>query len=138
MDIAHIVYRVNFAVSVEQFIDILTRSTLGRRRPVDDRDCMEQVVKHTTLMVSAWDGELLVGIARSITDFAYACCLADLAVDERYERQGIGQALIAESQKSLGPRCTIRLISAPAAVEFYRAVGFTPNANCWERKQPAS
>lgn len=33
------------------------------------------------ITVTAWDGEMLVGIARTLTDFSYAAYLADLAVD---------------------------------------------------------
>ena len=74
-------YKVNAAITVEQFIDLLNRSTLGERRPVADRACMEGMVKNANLCVTAWDGEKLVGVARSVTDFHYACYLSDLAVD---------------------------------------------------------
>lgn len=125
-------YKVNVPISTDQFIDVLNRSTLGQRRPIDDRECMEAMVKHANLVVTAWDGGTLIGVARSMTDFVYACYLSDLAVDEAYQRQGVGKALIGRSQEELGPRCKVRLISAPAAVDFYRKIGFTPNTNCWE------
>lgn len=32
----------------------------------------------------------------------------------------------------LGPRCKIRLISAPAAVAYYPKIGLTQNLQCWE------
>ena len=127
-----ITYKINAPLSTDQFIDVLKRSTLSERRPVDDRPCMEAMVKHGNLCVTAWDGAKLVGVSRSITDFQYACYLSDLAVDKSYQRSGIGKQLIIETQKHLGPRCRLRLIAAPAAVGYYPKIGFTQNSQCWE------
>jgi GNAT superfamily N-acetyltransferase len=125
-------YRVDRALSADEFIDILTRSTLGERRPVADRACMEGMVAHAGLMVTAWDGRTLIGVARSVTDFCYACYLSDLAVDVRYQRTGIGRTLVQQTLKQLGPRCKIRLLAAPAAADYYRKIGFVQNMRCWE------
>src|SRR5690554_7769005 len=108
-------YRINQPISPDQFIDVLTRSTLAERRPVDDKECIEGMLEHANLTVTAWDGDKLVGIARSMTDFHYACYLSDLAVDVAYQHSGIGRELIRQTQQALGPRCKLRLISAPAA-----------------------
>lgn len=125
-------YKVNAAISVEQFIDILRRSTLGERRPLHDRRCMEGMVEHADLMVTAWDSEKLVGVARAITDFHYACWLSELAVDRAYQRCGIGKALIMHTQSALGTHCKLRLIAAPGAVDYYPHIGFEHNPRCWE------
>ena len=83
-------YKINTPILTEQFIDLLKSSTLAERRPVDDRECMDGMVNNSNLVVTAWDGDKLVGIARSITDFHYACYLSDLAVGK--EHQQIGRA----------------------------------------------
>ena len=119
-------------LDVEQFLDVLSRSTLAGRRPVGDRACMEGMLAHASLLATAWDGELLVGVARSVTDFHYCCYLSDLAVDEAYQRRGIGRALIAATLARLGPRCRLRLIAAPAAADYYPRLGFRRNDRCWE------
>jgi ribosomal protein S18 acetylase RimI-like enzyme len=72
----------------------MLRSTLDERRPVDDIHCLHGMIEHSNLIVTAWDGELLVGIARSVTDSHYCCYLSDLSVDVAYQRQGIGRQLI--------------------------------------------
>ncbi|HEX5514292.1 MAG TPA: GNAT family N-acetyltransferase [Gammaproteobacteria bacterium] len=125
-------FKTNAGISAEQFIDLLQRSTLAARRPVEDRECIEGMLRHANLTVTAWDGDKLVGIARSITDFYYACYLSDLAVDESYQRAGIGRTLVARTQQALGPRCKIRLVSAPAATAYYPKLGFVQNPQCWE------
>lgn len=125
-------YRINQPINPDQFIDVLTRSTLAERRPVDDKECIEGMLEHANLTVTAWDGDKLVGIARSMTDFHYACYLSDLAVDAAYQHGGIGRELIRQTQRALGPRCKLRLISAPAAVGYYPKLGFVRNEQCWE------
>ena len=125
-------YKTDCQLTTDQYIDILQRSSLGQRRPVDDYACMEGMAKNSNLLVTAWDAKLLVGVARSVTDFHYACYMSDLAVDEDYQKQGIGKELIKYSQSRLGSKCKIRLISAPDAVGYYPKIGFTKNKDCWE------
>ncbi|MBL8224393.1 MAG: GNAT family N-acetyltransferase [Chromatiales bacterium] len=124
-------YRVNAPVDAETFIALLKASTLAERRPVEDRDCIEGMLRHGNLTVTAWDDRRLVGIARSVTDFHYACYLSDLAVDVAYQKRGIGTRLQALTQDQLGPRCKIILVAAPAANAYYEHVGFSHNPRCW-------
>lgn len=124
-------YKINVPVSADQFIELLCESTLGKRRPVDDRECMEGMVKNSNLMVAAWHDDKLIGIARSMTDFHYACYLSDLAVHQNYQRRGIGKKLQAITQKQLGPQCKLILVAAPAANSYYAHIGFTNNQRCW-------
>ena len=124
-------YKTNTPVSADQFIELLKESTLGERRPVNDRDCMEGMVKNSNLIVTAWDGEKLVGIARSVTDFHYACYLSDLAVHKNYQKKSIGKELQTITQEQLGPKCKLILIAAPAANAYYEHIGFTNSSRCW-------
>jgi GNAT superfamily N-acetyltransferase len=87
------------------------------------------------LLVTAWDGDKLVGVARSMTDFHYACYLSDLAVDQDYQRQGIGKQLQILTQQQLGRYCKLILIAAPAANAYYGRIGLGIRtihvAGCW-------
>ena len=127
----NIEYKINEPVSVDQFIDLLNRSTLGERRPVNDKACMEGMVSNSNLLVSAWHDNQLIGIARSLTDFHYACYLSDLAVCVEYQKSGIGKQLQKLTQSQLGPQCKIILLAAPAANQYYEHIGFTHNPRCW-------
>lgn len=124
-------YRDNAAISVEAAIDLYRRSTLGERRPVDRPDIFEGMLKHANLTITAWHGDRLVGIARSLTDFTYVAYLADLAVDVAYQRQGIGKRLIEETRSRLGKECMIVLLAAPAANDYYPKLGFEHNPRAW-------
>ena len=124
-------YRVNDPISVEQFRDLLIRSSLGERRPIQDRACLKGMIQNASLTVTAWDKESLVGISRSVTDFCYACYLSDLAVDRAYQRQGIGRELIRRTQLALEPGCKVILLAAPASVDYYPRIGFEHHPQCW-------
>lgn len=124
-------YKTNESITSKQFIDLLNRSTLGERRPVDDVDCIQSMLDHANLSITAWEGEELIGIARSLTDFSFCCYLSDLAVDENYQKQGIGKELIQLTQNKLGPNCKLILLSAPAAVDYYPKIGFEKHPQCW-------
>jgi ribosomal protein S18 acetylase RimI-like enzyme len=108
-------FKVNHPVTTDQFLGLLESSTLGERRPIQDRSCMEGMLENSNLIISAWDSSLLVGIARNVTDFHYACYLSDLAVHQDYQRSGIGKRLQSLTQMQLGPRCEVILLAAPAA-----------------------
>lgn len=124
-------YSVDRQITAHQFLNLLRASTLGERRPIEDRECIEGMINNSNLVVSAWDGEQLVGIARSLTDFHYACYLSDLAVHQSYQKSGIGKQLQILTQKQLGAHCKLILIAAPAANSYYEHIGFTHNSRCW-------
>ena len=131
-------YQINHPVSCTQFIELLDKSTLGQRRPVNDPECIQGMLQNSNLMVSAWDDDRLVGIARSMTDFHYACYLSDLAVDKACQGKGIGKKLLAVTQTQLGPRCKLILVAAPDANSYYEHLGFTHNPRCWVLDPPTA
>ncbi len=124
-------YKINKEISVEQFIDLLNISTLGARRPVDDKKCIQGMLFNSNLTITAWHNNQLIGISRCVTDFHYCCYLSDLAVDAKYQKSGVGKQLQIETQKQLGPKCKLILIAAPAAKSYYGHIGFTHNNLCW-------
>ncbi len=124
-------YETGRTISEAEFVDVLRRSTLAERRPVDDPKCIRAMLAHADVLCTAWDGSILVGVARSVTDFEYCCYLSDLAVDEKYQRKGIGRELIRLTQSQLGPRAKLILLAAPKAETYYPKVGFDQHRSAW-------
>jgi GNAT superfamily N-acetyltransferase len=124
-------YRNDAEITVQQAISLYRASTLGERRPVDRPDIFEGMLKNANLTITAWHGERLVGISRTLTDFTYVAYLADLAVDAEYQNQGIGRRLIEETRKVLGKECMVVLLAAPKANEYYPKLGFQHNPRAW-------
>jgi len=127
----NIEYKVNAPLTVDQFIALLRDSTLGERRPVEDRVCMEGMLANSNLTVSAWQGDVLVGVSRCMTDFHFACYMSDLAVSKECQGSGIGKQLQVITQQQLGPKCKLILLAAPAAHAYYEHIGFAHNERCW-------
>jgi len=125
-----ITYRTGNDLDLEIVIELYRASTLGERRPVDDVERMGRMLQNANLVVTAWDGDLLVGIARSLSDFSYATYLSDLAVRQSHQRQGIGRELIRQTQM-LGGQATVVLLSAPKATDYYPHVGMTAHPSAW-------
>jgi predicted N-acetyltransferase YhbS len=126
-----IAYRTGNNLDVDAVVELYKSCSLGARRPSDDRARMAAMLANANLVITAWDGELLVGISRSLTDFAYATYLSDLAVRESYQKRGIGRELIRLTQEAGGPKTTVILLSAPAAVNYYPRIGFTRHESAW-------
>jgi len=126
-----ITYAADRSITADAFIGLLNRSTLGERRPIDDRACIDAMLQHANLLCTAWDNDTLVGVARSVTDFSYCCYLSDLAVAETHQKRGIGRELIRLTQRQLGPRAKLILLAAPKAEGYYPKLGFTPHHSAW-------
>ncbi|MBJ6938055.1 GNAT family N-acetyltransferase [Vibrio cholerae] len=124
-------YFVNRPITPEQFVELLNQTTLGARRPTANHECISGMLAHADLLVSAWFGERLVGIARSVTDFHYCCYLSDLAVSEQIQSKGIGKELIRQTFVRLKKGCKLILLSAPQATEYYPKIGFKQHNSAW-------
>jgi predicted N-acetyltransferase YhbS len=121
-------------LSAEEFRQVLVESTLGERRPVDDLGRLARMLQSSNLVVTARDDSgRLVGVARSVTDFAFCCYLSDLAVAVDQQRGGIGRRLIEATLAEIEPEAKIILLAAPAAVDYYAKVGFEKHPSAWLR-----
>ena len=123
-------YRTGNDLDLDAVLDVYRASTLGARRPIDDRERMGDMVRNANLVVTAWDGEQLLGISRAITDWVYATYLSDLAVRVSHQRQGIGKELMRRTQEA-APKAMLLLLAAPAAVDYYPHVGFEHVPQAW-------
>jgi GNAT superfamily N-acetyltransferase len=126
-----IVYRNGLKISVDQFIDVLKRSTLSERRPVDDFARVEKMLQHGNILITAWENDLLIGVSRALSDFSFCCYLSDLAVDEAFQKQGIGKELIRLTHEAAGKNSMLILLAAPKAVEYYPRIGMDQFKECF-------
>lgn len=118
-----VIYTVEPNLSAEEFQQVLVASSLAERRPATDLPRLNRMLRGANLIVTArLDGEL-VGIARSLSDGAYACYLSDLAVSQAVQGNGIGNELIQQTRRLAGPEVSVILLAAPKAVAFYEKIG---------------
>ncbi|MDR2011854.1 MAG: GNAT family N-acetyltransferase [Rhodanobacter sp.] len=121
-----IAYRDDYRPHLDEARDLYRASTLGERRPVDDNTRFSAMLAHANLIITAWDGAVLVGISRCVSDFVWTTYLADLAVRVSHQRRGIGKELIRRTQAA-APQAKILLLAAPAAERYYPHIGFQPH-----------
>lgn len=132
LDAESIAYAVEPALSADEFVDILKRSSLADRRPVERLDLIRKMLEHANLIVVARDASgLAVGVSRALTDFGYVTYLSDLAVDEAFQRRGIGRELIRRTHAAAGLDTALVLLAAPKAREYYPHIGMKPHDSCW-------
>lgn len=118
----NISYKFDVIPDADKIIDLYKSS--GMPRPVNDKARIAKMYENSNLVVSAWDGDLLVGISRCLTDFCWSCYLADLSVKHEYKHKGIGKKLIDLTKERIGEQTMLLLLSVPTAMEYYPKVGF--------------
>ena len=125
----NITYRTGYPLNVEQYRDLLNASTLGERRPVNEPDKLAAMLRHANLLITAWDGDVLAGASRCLSDFSTVTYCADLCVRLDYQNRGIGKQLLRETLDAGG--CRIVLLSAPKAVDYYPKTGMEKHPSAW-------
>jgi GNAT superfamily N-acetyltransferase len=121
-------YKTNAALKTDKIIELYEDS--GLPRPIADRPRIEQMFANSNLVVSAWAGGELVGLARSLTDFSWCCYLADLAVRKSFQKSGVGKKLVEMTHAAAGgPRSMVLLLSVPDALGYYPKIGMKPVEN---------
>lgn len=122
-----ITYQFEIIPKVSDIISVYDDS--GINRPTQDVARIEKMYANANLVITAWDEDKLVGIARSLTDYCYCCYLSDLAVKKAYQKQGIGKKLIALTKERIGEDAMLLLLSAASAMDYYPKVGLKTVTN---------
>ncbi|WP_019424339.1 GNAT family N-acetyltransferase [Paenibacillus sp. OSY-SE] len=118
----NITYRNNKDVNVEDVIRVFKNS--GIVRPIDQSERIQAMMNNADILLTAWLGDKMIGVARALTDWSYCCYLSDLAVDKEVQKSGVGQELIAKVREEIGEEVALILLAAPSAMAYYPKVGF--------------
>ncbi len=130
-----VLYQIENELIASEFIDVLKRSTLGKRRPIDDPKRIELMLRHANLIVTARVDGKLVGVSRALSDFAFCTYLSDLAVDTDYQKLGIGKELIRQTKIASG-QAKLILLAAPKAIHYYPKIGMQRHEHCFFISEP--
>lgn len=130
-------YAIEDDLRADEFIDVLVRSTLAERRPIDDVPRIEAMLRNADVVATARSKGRLVGISRAISDRVYCTYLSDLAVDRSFQGAGIGRELIRRTHEACGLKTLLILLAAPAAETYYPHIGMQPHHSCWMRPREA-
>ncbi|ADC52206.1 GCN5-related N-acetyltransferase (plasmid) [Alkalihalophilus pseudofirmus OF4] len=120
--ITQITYKVNETIKAEELSNVF--KTSGIKRPFNDLERLQRMIENSNVLITAWDNDQVVGVARAITDYCYCCYLSDLAVNKNYQSKGIGKELVSLVQEHIGEEVALLLLSSPIAMEYYPKIGF--------------
>ena len=79
---------------------------------------------NSTLVISAWDGERLVGAIRVLSDTIIRSIIYDLVVDPDYQGKGIGKEMVKRCISHY-PKSEWILETTDNNIPFYEKAGFT-------------
>lgn len=127
----NVTYQQEPDLSAEEFIDVLVRSTLAQRRPVHEAQTIQGMLQNADVILTARLAGRLIGVSRALTDYSFCTYLSDLAVDESYQRQGIGRELIRRTHEAAGRQTVLLLVAAPKAQTYYPHIGLVKHESCW-------
>jgi len=111
------------ALDPQQLLRLFQQAPWAKGRTLDEA---REMLRHTDLALCAWDGEQLVGFGRVLTDFVYRATIWDVIVDQAYQKQGIGRALLTECESRLTTprvRLCVRTDNG-GAIRLYEQVGY--------------
>lgn len=84
---------------------------------------LEAAVAASHSVLSAWDGETLVGLINALSDGHMAAYFHYLLVHPRYQGQGIGKGLLERMLQRYAELPVRFLVAYHSAVPFYQACG---------------
>ena len=116
--------RINADLTAEQLLPLYRQAWWAKDR---DADGVSRMLKHTPLHVTVWNGEHLVGFARSLTDGVYRALVDDVIVDESVRGQGVGKQLVNALTAELADVGYVFLGCDDKVRPFYESLGWRTN-----------
>lgn len=119
-----IVYAQETALSAADYISVVGATYMRDYRPLANAERVAKILAGSNMVVTARDetGEI-VGLGRGISDGEWVVYLADLAVRDDRQRQGIGSGILKKMKEIIGPGMGIVLVAYPEAVDYYKKIG---------------
>ena len=88
-------------------------------------DRLVRAMRGSSRVISAWDGEKLVGLVRALDDGETVAFIHYLLVDPEYQGRHIGDALMRKLLSRYGDLLYVKVMpSDPDTIPFYRRFGF--------------
>jgi ribosomal protein S18 acetylase RimI-like enzyme len=117
---------VNESVKLERLRSLFNRAAFwASDRTAED---MQTAIHNSNPVVTAWDGEELIGFARATSDGVYRATIWDVVVNPDYQGAGIGrklvQTILAHPHVNRVDRVYLMTTNQQ---KFYERIGFEEN-----------
>jgi len=110
--------------------DILDLYRANRWNCAERPDALYGALMNSETLISAWDGDRLIGLANAISDGHLVVFYPHLLVLPDYQKKGIGISLMARMTDRYKDFHQQVLISEPEAIGFYEKCGFKKTGGC--------
>lgn len=125
------------ALTLRDTLDGLTPAriaTLYRRAPLlrktDNPERLWKAFEASSLVLTLWESDRVVGLARVLTDGVQSAYLCDLAVEPDVQGAGVGKRLVDEIiERCRGTELVLR--DSSLSTEFFERLGFDVVENAW-------
>lgn len=104
--------------------------------PGDYQAARTEEALRRTLNITAWDGDLLIGCVRVLTDGYFFGTIPEIMVDPDYQRRGIGRHLM-EMAWEASPT-GLFFGAQPGNEPFFEKLGYEPGLAAYARRKPRS
>ncbi len=89
---------------------------------------LRAMLSQSEVVVSAWEGQKLIGFGRATTDQSYRAVLWDVVVEENYQKCGIGKQIVESILNNpLITKAEKVYIMTTHCEDFYNKMGFLHN-----------
>src|SRR4030095_11422818 len=94
MDSASIDIKTGHDLSLEQLVNLYNAVGWAANTNAEQRPKLQEAIRNSTYVVTAWNGSQPVGLARCLSDDVSVCYLQDILIHPDYQRLGIGRTLL--------------------------------------------
>ncbi|ASL93907.1 N-acetyltransferase [Serratia marcescens] len=108
------------AIDWRRLCELLQAAGLGERDP----HTLQRVYQHSQFCYWGFIGDELIATAHAISDLTSVAYLADVAIDPRFQGQGLGRRLMDRVMQDLAPLGKVFIYSVPEKLAFYEKYGF--------------
>ncbi len=98
---------------------------------------LQEAYSNSDFVVTAWDGERLVGAGRAVTDGAFNAFFPDIAVHPGYHGKGVGREIVARLLKRCEAFYNVTAVAEDEIAEnFFRKCGLTDERKAFRKMTP--
>lgn len=124
-DAVHIRYRTDKSFTRGELVSLFDSvGWISKNYP----ERLEQAINHSSTVISAWDGDTLIGLVNAIDDTSLTSYIHYLLVNPAYHKLGIGKTLLKHMRHHYKNYLYLLLMAeSKDVIGFYEKLGFTVN-----------
>jgi ribosomal protein S18 acetylase RimI-like enzyme len=124
-------------IDLAQLVALYRQAPWASTRTLEDA---RDMLTHTDVAITAWNGDRLVGLGRVLTDYVYRASIWDVIVDNAYQGQDIGTQIIQRILEHPDLKRVELFWLCTRSPGFYEKLGFSSNEQTgmvWARSKHA-